>query len=363
MDKKVGPWRTAIPVRVVTVAMLVGGLTAGVFFDSSSASSGGSSVGHGGKTAAPTEVTPYTDAEAGDCVTWDFGKNDTVTNFRTVACEQPHRFEVAARLDLSTYPTSEFGPEAQPPDTARLTELRRELCQAPTLSYLGGRLDVAGRFTIAPILPPSDAWDSGDRTLLCGIQAPDSDGKATETTGDAETQDQSRVLKAGQCLVVDQRGAMSEVDCKQDHIMEVTSSVDLGQTFRNTTPSVEKQNDYLGKNCTSAAEEYLGNEEALYQSTLIPFWTTIGAESWDNGARSVNCYLIKDDGKGGFSTLKGSAKGKFTIDGKPPKKQPTRPPLRSEQGNQPPANGTSNAPQSPAVDPNTGQPIQDAPGQ
>ncbi|WP_018024988.1 septum formation family protein [Corynebacterium ulceribovis] len=348
MDKKVRPWRTAIPVRVVTVAMLVGGMTAGVFVDSN-ASPNQTAEGTD-NTAAPTEVTPYTEADTGDCVTWDFDKEDAVANFRTVSCDRPHRFEVAARLDLAAYPASEFGPEAEPPNQTRLAELRRELCQAPTLSYLGGRLDVAGRFTIAPILPPSDAWSNGDRTLLCGIQAPDASGKATETTGDAHTQDQARVLKAGQCLVVDERGAMSEVDCKEDHIMEVTSAIDLGQTFKNTTPSVEKQNDYLAKNCTAAAEEYLGNEEALYQSTLIPFWTTIGAESWENGARSVNCYLIKDDGKGGFSTLKGSAKDKFTINGKPPAKQPERPPLRGED----------EEPQS-GAGPNGGQPGQ-APG-
>ncbi|NTS21730.1 septum formation family protein, partial [Bacteroides fragilis] len=88
-----------------------------------------------------------------------------ISNFAEISCDKPHRFEVAAREDLSTYPTSEFGPDAERPDVTRQNALRDELCESSTLGYLHGKWDPNGKYDIASVLPPQAAWQQGDRTL------------------------------------------------------------------------------------------------------------------------------------------------------------------------------------------------------
>lgn len=121
------------------------------------------------------------------------------------------------------------------------------------------------------------------------------------------------------------------MDCALDHIYEVTHVVNLGNLFPRTTtfepPSIEEQNAFLSGICTQAAQNYLGGDDALYNSTLTPFWTTRTADEWESGSRTVNCALAKENDSR-FATLAGSARGAFTIDGNTPPPQPTRPPLR-----------------------------------
>ena len=56
----------------------------------------------------------------------------------------------------------------------------------------------------------------------------------------------------------------------------------------------------------------------------------VAPESFTAGTRSVNCWVMKDNGVGGFSTLTGSATGDFLIDGAPPAEPPPRNPLRED---------------------------------
>lgn len=51
----------------------------------------------------------YAGATPGTCLTWSVDDADRVASFDTVDCTQPHRFEVAARIDLSEQP----GPAAE----------------------------------------------------------------------------------------------------------------------------------------------------------------------------------------------------------------------------------------------------------
>ncbi|SQG63499.1 putative secreted protein [Corynebacterium renale] len=319
-------WRSAQGVR----ALFVGAAVAAVFGISFGAFSGGdTTTASSAETTTTTQtldVAPFTTADQGACLTWDITETGDVSNFQQAACEQPHRFEVSTRENLGTYPSSEFGANAPMPDVTRQAQLREELCRTATINYLDGHFDPVGKYSIASILPPAEWWAQGDRTMLCGVQSTNDTGNPQLTRGEAGKQDQSRVAEAGQCVAVDKAQAMHIVDCGQDHQLEVTALVNLAPVFPDHTPSIEEQDNHLRGVCTQAAIDYLGSEEALYRSTLQPFWTTQGADSWDAGSRSANCALVFA-AQGGFATLTGSAP-QMLIDGQPPAPQPDRRPLR-----------------------------------
>ena len=327
-----GASRTAFK-RAFTIATLAGAVAAGAFsWESSSAPMQGSQA---------DQAMSFTSADAGSCLTWDVAEDGAVTNFQQADCASPHRFEVALREDLSVYPTSEFGPDAPMPSTTRQAQLREELCGAAALRYLEGRFDPAGRFSIAPILPPASAWAQGDRTMLCGLQETDRAGGVVMTSGKVADQDQARVFDPGQCVAVDASNSLTAVDCAQPHQVEVTSTVNLATVFPDHTPSVEEQDRHLADVCTTAAQDYLGGEENLYRITLQPFWTTLNTVSWDGGSRSVNCALVFSRPEGGFAELTGSAtqgREHLLIDAAPPAERPDRRPLREPQQSEPQQN-------------------------
>ncbi|NLP39081.1 MAG: septum formation family protein [Corynebacterium pollutisoli] len=333
--------RSAAAVRTGLVAALAAAVAVGSYgyfsVDTPGDNGNGSTVSsvagpangeNGGNGAAP-----FTTADVGACLTWDIAEDGTVSNFQQASCDGEHRFEISARENLAAYPSSEFGRNASMPDLTRQAQLREELCQTPTLRYLGGRFDPVGRYSIAPILPPAEAWEAGDRTMLCGIQSTDASGVPMLTTGAAAEQDQAVVAQPGQCVYVDDSRSLRTVDCAENHHLETTAIVDLAPVFPEGTPSVEDQDRHLQDACTQAAIDYLGGEENLYRSTLQPYWGTLGQASWIGGSRSVNCSLFHATPEGGFSNLNGTARdGRegLLIDGQPPAEQPERNPLREQ---------------------------------
>ena len=338
---------TTSATRSVLVAVVAGAVAAGSYSfvsESDAASSAASTPSASTTAASPStpntvaNVASFTTADQGACLTWDVAEDGSISGFEQAPCEQEHRFEVSAREDLAAFPSSEFGPNAEIPSQTRQAQLREELCGASTLNYLAGVYDPNGRYSIASILPPAEAWERGDRTMLCGLQVTDASGTPTLTTGRAAEQDQARVLDAGQCAVTDASSTLRAVDCAEPHHLEVTSVVSMAEVFPDHTPSVEEQDKYLGDVCTTAAQEYLGGEENLYQVALQPFWTALSAAAWEGGSRSVNCGLVYAN-NGQFATLTGSAtagRDGLRIDGNPPPERPERRPLRQ--------NPESNAP-------------------
>ncbi|MDY3127049.1 MAG: septum formation family protein, partial [Corynebacterium sp.] len=234
--------------------------------------------------------------------------------------------------DLGIYPTSEFGRDAARPSLQRQAELREELCQGSTLTYLNGQFDPAGKFSIAPILPPEAAWNAGDRTMLCGLQSTNEQGIPQLTQGRVTEVDQANLATPGECRRIGDDQVLRNVDCQQPHQLETVSVVSLTERFPDGFPAIEDQDRFLAQRCAQDAIAYLGEEEALYQSTLQPYWGTIAETSWDGGTHSVNCSLMHaNPATTSFSTITGTARdGRtgLTIDGAPPAEQPTRNPLR-----------------------------------
>ena len=332
-------WRSATAVQAGLIAMLVAavgvgsysyvaaetapdaGTDAGAVTDTASSSTGETS-------SAKPAAAPFTTADVGDCLNWDVAADGTVSNFQKADCATDHRFEVSAREDLGTYPSSEFGPSAPAPNLTRQAQLREELCKTPTIDYLGGRFTPHGRYSIAPILPPASAWEAGDRTMLCGVQVTDDAGKTLTSRGRAAEQDQSRIFQPGECVTIGPAGAPRAVDCGEPHQLEITAVIDLKPVFPEGTPTVADQDAFLKDACTQAARDHLGGDDPFYHSTLESFWTAIDANAWTGGSNTVSCALFKANADGGFATLEGTATGPFVIDGAPPAPQPERDPIR-----------------------------------
>lgn len=320
--------------RVISVAMLVGAGLAAWWQGPLEEAAPEPTQATRTTEARDVDAAAFTNARPGDCLTWDVAADGTVSNFTVVGCEEEHRYEVAERINLENVEPwiGYFGEDAPEPDQATLAQLRDSVCREPVRRYLGGKLDPNGRLIAAPILPPSSSWADGDRTLLCGVQPTGPDGSPTQITGKAADVDQANTVEVGECVALDDSGALRPTDCAEPHLLEAVGLVDLSDEFPGRTPTIDEQNEYLNQVCVTAAEEYLGGEEALYQSTLLPFWMSIAPESYDAGTRSVNCWLMKDNGYDGFASLAGSAKGEFTINGQPPVPPPPRNPLREDGG-------------------------------
>lgn len=287
------------------------------------------------ETQAPP-ADPFTSAQVGQCINWNLEPDGALTDFAIVECTEPHMYEVTERVDLKDLPefrdTFPSGADAPTPDELRA--LRDDVCMPSVLDYLDGRFDPQGKFAVAPMLPPSGDWNAGDRTMLCGIQLEESLIGTSTMNHPATLTDQAITYEPGVCVAINENGGFTAIDCGEPHAFESVGVVDLLADFPDDTPSVEEQNALLSDVCVARAIDYLGGgdegDEALYQSTLIPFWLPVTVESWDLGSHSTTCWLAKDSDFGGFSTLQGSALGEFTIDGAPPAEQPERAPRRED---------------------------------
>ena len=284
------------------------------------------STGAGATGAAAGEA--FGTAAAGTCLTWT--KSDA-SDLHQVDCDDEHLFEVAATVDLSQYPGSEFGPDSKFPGVLRFTELKDEHCTPAVQQVLDSKFDPKGKFSVGLINPGEAGWSAGERTLRCGLQYSGNSGALRPIVGTVASQDQSDVLEPGTCVGINQNLPGDPVDCGQEHAFEVVSIVDLSTQFPGGPPSVADQDKFLEPECTRAATEYLGSPDALRAKTLTLFWGQIDSTSWLAGSRKVNCSI----GKGadvGFAPIVGSAKGDITINGQAPVPPPDVPEGRSLPG-------------------------------
>jgi hypothetical protein len=255
--------------------------------------------------------------KVGDCLTW----NDPKTlDLSKVDCADKHLFEVTADINLADYPGREFGPGTRFPDSLRFAELRDEHCVTAAQEYLGGRLDPRGRFVVGMINPGEPAWNSDDRTILCGLQLVSATGNATQRTiGRVRDSDQSRVWDPGTCIGINQNLPTNEpVGCAQPHAYEVLSTIDLGTQFTGGPPAATDQDKFMQEQCARVAGSYLGGPDALINKTLTVFWDDLDVRSWLVGSHKLNCLVGKGAAQDGFSSITGSAKGKILIDGQAP---------------------------------------------
>lgn len=276
----------------------------------------------------------FNEANPGDCLNWP---NTTPDDAEVVDCAQEHRFEVAESVDMSTFPGSEYGPDAAPPSPTRIQQISQEQCQVAVRRYLGPRYDPNSRFTIGMLWSGDKAWrQSGERRMLCGLQLPGPDNQQLAFQGRVAEVDQSKVWPAGTCLGIDpatNQPTDIPVDCAAPHAMEITGSLDLAQRFPGPgLPPEADQDAFIKESCTTMTDAYLAPIQ-LRTTTLTLIYSTISMPSWTAGSHQVSCSVGATLGNGGWATLLNSAKGPLLINGQPPVPPPDIP---AERLNLPP---------------------------
>ncbi|TPG29686.1 septum formation family protein [Mycolicibacterium hodleri] len=257
-------------------------------------------------------------AVSGTCLNWPDRVPDAA---QVVDCKDDHRFEVAEAIDMTTFPGTEYGPDAAPPSEARIKQISQEQCQAAARQYLGAKYDPNGRFSVSLVWSGDKAWRQADeRRMLCGLQLAGPDNRQLAFAGKVADIDQSKVWPAGTCLGIDpatNQPTDIPVDCAKPHAMEVTGSVNLAGKFPGPVPPDGDQDQFVKDSCTQMTDAYLA-PVALRKTTLTLIYSTISLPSWTAGSKQVSCSIGATLGNGGWSTLLNSAKGPLLINGQPP---------------------------------------------
>ena len=276
-------------------------------------------------TLGPRGNDTFNHAKSGDCLNWPDRTPDAA---ELVDCTDEHRFEVAASVDMRTFPGSEYGPDAAPPSQARIQQISQEQCSAAVRRYLGARFDPNSRFTISMLWSGDKAWrQSGERRMLCGLQLPGPNNQQLAFKGKVADVDQSKVWPAGTCLGIDpttNQPTDIPVDCAAPHAMEVTGSVNLAEKFPGGLPREPEQDTFIKDACTRMTDAYLAPIQ-LRSTTLTLIYSTVSLPSWSAGSHQVSCSIGATLGNGGWSTLLNSAKGALMINGQPPIPPPNIP--------------------------------------
>ncbi|GAB3134090.1 hypothetical protein GCM10027289_25220 [Tsukamurella serpentis] len=248
---------------------------------------------------------------AGTCLNWD----KDPTTMTPVDCAQPHKFEVAGA------PARNLPAEAGYPTETALAAQRDQLCPPVVDKYLEKRLDPKGRFQMGLLTAGQKAWESGDRTMRCGIQVVDGGGTALDTVGKAANQDQSVSWPPGTCIGLGDRGqATGPVECSVPHAFEVTAVIDMRQPFPEASwPTQQQQEEYLQRICPSRTTAWFGAQDGLRKSGLQLQWNTLAQPSWTAGSRSAICFVASSKDGRTYTPVTGSARSPdLLIDGKKP---------------------------------------------
>ncbi|KAA2257135.1 hypothetical protein F0L68_25515 [Solihabitans fulvus] len=290
-------------------------------------------------------------ATAGQCLAWS--KPD-LSDATKVGCDAEHMFEVTGTADVS----AKYGKDAKFPDATLWQKIGQDSCTDTSTKYLAGKLDPFGRYGIGALKPGSDRWQSGNRTLQCGLQVIGPSGSLFATVGSAKQQDQSDVHEVGTCLGIQGKTVSDPVECSQPHSWEIVGLVDLGQQFPDY-PSVDKQDAALADQCGKLAADYTGGMD-LKAKKLGVAWDNRAQESWAAGSHRVNCKIgsMEPDGSG-LVAVTGSVRNPgappLTTSAKPrqtpvkPQQEPTGDPMHpmeSGQSSAPPATSGSAPPSS-----------------
>lgn len=264
-------------------------------------------------------------ATSGDCLNWPDGTPESAS---IVNCADDHRFEVAASVDMRTFPGSEYGPSAAPPSPARIQQINAEQCDPAVRRYLGPKFDPNSKFTVSMLWSGDRAWkQNGERRMLCGLQLPGPNNEQVAFKGKIADIDQSKVWPAGTCLGIDpttNQPVDVPVDCSAPHAMEVTGTVNLAEKYPNALPPEAEQDGFIKDACTKMTDAYLAPIK-LRTTTLTLIYPTISLPSWSAGSREVACSIGATLGNGGWATLLNSAKGPLLINGQAPVPPPDIP--------------------------------------
>lgn len=312
MDRLLRP-KHALRTRLIMAGAVLGAaiaLTVSVMLASSGTNGSGSAGPNGGPKGGGLPASrsgqdiKYSYAPpVGTCLSW---KTEQGEDMHQVRCAEPHLFEVTEVIDVS----EDFPPGASQPDKDRWRAIAKKRCAKGVEDYLGKPLDPEGKLQVSALRPNKADWDRGLRALRCGIWRTGPGGSLQATKGAAVEQDQSNVWAKGTCLGLADKSVGDPVKCSERHSYEMIALLDLSDKFGKSYPSRGKQDAWLDKKCSSAADKYTGGAN-LKKMKLIVSWDTRTESSWRAGSYLVNCKvaaLLHD--KSGLAPVTGSvAKG------------------------------------------------------
>ncbi len=272
----------------------------------------------GGSSSGPETDSAQLATAPGTCLTW---QRTDGADVKQIDCGQSHLFETAG-------PVTAALPQGAPfPADAAWQKLVADQCGSVVARYVGKPLDPTGRYKVGALKPTASAWDDGDRTVRCGLQAPGRSGALFSSTGKVSAADQAVVFPPGTCLGLSGKDVSDPVSsCAKTHAAEIAGTVDLGSKFTAGLPSVDDQDNFLQPECTKVAQNAVGAQK-LTDSKLTVYWTNINQASWDAGTRRVSCNmgsLLADNS--GFAPLTGAVKDGVTIGGAAPASPDPLPP-------------------------------------
>ncbi|MFL6142785.1 MAG: septum formation family protein [Labedaea sp.] len=256
----------------------------------------------GSASSVADEAAAAFDSPSGTCLDWPA---DNPRAMRRLSCDAAHIFEVTSNVEIST----DYGPEASPPDEKKWQEIANQKCTPGVATYLGGKLDPFGRYSVSALKPTDDQWRSGDRKLRCGLHRVTPAGTRLLTKGSAAKQDQSNIHDPGTCFALtDTKSVGDPIDCGKEHAIEVVGNVDLTQAFPADFPAAEAQGNKLADLCAQVAAQYTSGVN-LTAKRLTLSWDTLQDQSWAAGSRRVDCKVgaALPDGSG-LAPVVGSVK-------------------------------------------------------
>lgn len=236
----------------------------------------------------------------GDCVRWATAPTAQTVSTIVVPCSQPHLIEIVSEANI---PASVSGY----PDDEEWINLAKVLCARSVTSYLGYRLDPAGRFQIQSIDPTLDGWDQDVRTLWCGIGVGSSGGTISNLfTGVVRGQSQEFLYPIGTCLsAISPGGPTSSISCIQPHSLEVAGNGSLASLSQLPQGS-SAFSEAVQSQCAVIAAQYVGG---ALSSKVQWGWLNLSQTNWDAGDRTVQCTVEAVDRSGSPTVSTGSLQG------------------------------------------------------
>ena len=256
----------------------------------------------GGVTAAEQEREAAFEAPTGSCLDWTPPDGQDI---KVVDCAEPHLFEVTSTVDI----TADHPENAPVPDTATWQEIAETKCTPGATTYLGGKLDPFGKYTVNALKPSDTQWADGDRKLRCGVQTVAPSGALTPNEGTAARSDQSDVHTPGTCLALVEQKIGDPIDCAEEHAFEIVGNVDLAAAFPADYPTEDQQTEKAVELCNQVSAAYTGGAD-LAAKKLTLYSDTLKPESWAAGSRKVDCKVgAKLPGGGGLAPITNSVRG------------------------------------------------------
>ena len=242
----------------------------------------------------PAEPQPFRPADTG-CFD-EVDRTAPLATYAPIDCAERHLAEAFYLGELTGKAAAKDAAQSGAATTAAAAE-----CGRRAVTFFGAE-HRTGQLRLQPVLPGTAGWAGGARWFRCDAMQVDlNTDRVVSRTGSLRDTLKGRAPMALRCFQADVRGAsvgeLRAVDCAKKHDAEFA-----GLWTAPAGDLADLDNTRLGKGCRSTIADWAGvpdNSDTQYRYGYLGFAPT-GVE-WDNGLRTVQCFLWMEG-----RTLKGS---------------------------------------------------------